>query len=144
MNDNVTDLLAALRVFGSIELGQRINTSGAKFSVVYPSTINSLYRWWTGESRDQNIEMIRKFLTRVFNMIDKQLQDPQKNAILLARLLASLEFAGQGLSKLKFTYKTDKHVSSTLEVLLENIGLYKSKMIVKISPHMEKQTLLLE
>ena len=137
---SITELLSELKVYGSIKHGHKLFTKQERLAIDYPSTYNSVLRWWWGENRTENIEKINHTLTKVFRIIEQSIDDVEKNNSMLARVLSSLEFAYQGIERLQTTYEHDAHSVSKLEVLLENIQIYKTKLIRALEPLIASQT----
>lgn len=135
-----TDILAELKVLGTIRCGQKINTSQQKITVEYPTTLNGILRWWKGETRDKNIASIHKTLNKTFSLIDTALVQPEnkRNHILLARILEGLERAAEGISRLKTTYEYDAHSAALIDVAIENSLLYRNLLMTSSK---EKQLL---
>ena len=130
----LTELLAALKVFGSIQHGQRLNTKGTTMSVEYQTTYNAFWRWFGGENRTDNIKTIHDYLNRTFMLIDQSIKD-KGNQIMLARILSSLENAEKGLQRLKTTYTQDAHTKAKIVLAIENILIYKQKLVTTLAPY---------
>lgn len=129
----IQDILTELKVIGSIQHGQKINTQDKRLELHYPSTLQAILRWYRGEDRTKNFERISKCFNSAFQCIDQLLTQPNSETrnIFLARLLQALDAAANGLKKLKSTYKTDVHSTSSFDMLIENVYIYRNMLIKK-------------
>lgn len=140
MDASETELLLLLKSIGSIKhANQKIRTETNMLVVEQTGYLNSLLRWYYGENRQKNIQKIDNLLAKVFALIDTRLPDIETHKIFLTRLLIELDAAKNGLGRLKETYTTDVYTASKLEVLIENISIYCTKLFQVLPPVIQKK-----
>lgn len=138
------DLFHALKIIGSIEEGDRISTQNHTIYIENKGILQGFARWYRGESRDDNIQMIQHIIEDAFkaykDSISKEEQylssihdkkESHSGAVRyidyvattqsMDRLERELLRCQTGLHRLSTTYGEDKHTTSRIDLLMENI-----------------------
>ena len=121
--EDIDDLFTDLKVLGQIRPCDRMATRGAQMRIDAESTLQGVFRWLHGESREATQRGIKRVLSQVNAILDLSMVPPateQKRQI-LERLHAEMENTARGLTHLCATYENDVTMVSGISVHIENI-----------------------
>lgn len=121
--DSHVDLLTALKTIGRLQVNDKLSTRAAHISIQPPHLTHGLTRWWYNESREHNLDVVRRILQSAFSEADAhltRLENPQ-SVRFLERLRDELLGVQQGLQILCHTYNRCSQTSSKLMVFIENV-----------------------
>jgi len=129
-----------LNVIGQIQLHAKIYIRNGNIYIDDSYAIlSSFKRYIMGDNRYDTLEFIRTLIHNTFVLCDRIILDETKpdaskyNAILF-RLGNDLNSSIQGITRIKETYSSDARISSSVDVLIDNINVqYK-----KIRSYLEK------
>uniref|UniRef100_A0A6C0BNW8 Uncharacterized protein n=1 Tax=viral metagenome TaxID=1070528 RepID=A0A6C0BNW8_9ZZZZ len=144
-----SSLLHALRVLASINKQDRIGTQGSIYLESGNSLMVALSRWYYGESRTTNFEMIEKILKDALDLCEKLLENREmllknnaqdltllENSQLLTRFQAEIKGALMGTANLATTYADDASAVARLFTMnqtarnhLQRISLHFQKLV---------------
>ena len=121
--EDIDDLFTDLKVLGQVRPCDRMATRGAQMRIDVESSLQPLWRWMQGESREATQRGIKRILSQVNAIIDLSLAAPptdQKRQI-LQRMHREMEDTVRGLENLQTTYENDITMVSALSVHIENV-----------------------
>lgn len=126
INDRSSDeLLTSLKVISRVRQHERLSTSGSTVRVeTYEGIVQSIMRWFNGESRDRNIETISTIIANAFTQLELRSTKENQSAadrVFIVRLRDELHNTLRGLSNLQTTYERDSVAFSRIEVLRDRI-----------------------
>lgn len=119
------DLLENLTIVSTIEVNQKLCTSGATFTVHRDSMWGSLSRRWYGEDRLRNLNRLQDLYTLAMlrcELIELQTADRAAERTVAERILRFVRTSLPGLENLATTYAEDSTVQSKLRVLIDNVS----------------------
>ncbi len=121
--EDIDDLFTDLKVLGQIRPCDRMATRGAQMRIDADCTLQGLYRWMHGESREATQRGIKRVLSQVNAILDLSMVPPATNQKrqILERLHAEMENTARGLTHLCATYENDVTMVSGINVHVENI-----------------------
>jgi hypothetical protein len=126
-----------LSVIGSLSHNDKLLTRGETFSIHTPTSMRGMYRYFVGESREENMKEVQDCITSakqyVLNTIAQC--ERQENNFLLsmqiqermdicAQAIVSLEKSVVGLSNLVLTYREDASTYSKIEMMMNEVTLF--------------------
>lgn len=122
-----------LNVIGQIQLHSKIYIRNGNIYIDDNWILSSIKRWAMGDNRYDTLEFIRTLIHNTFVLSDRIIldntpgQDKKYNSI-LTRLGKDLNNCKSGLQNIKDTYSTDARISSSVDVLLDNITVQNKKI----------------
>lgn len=120
------DLLASLKIVGRIRQHERISTTGEVVRVEAQDVLQSIRRWWHGESREKNLQSIATLIDTAFQQLElrSRKQDPTPaDKVFVIRLREELNASLRGLQNLQCTYERDSVSEARLDVLRDRIRM---------------------
>ena len=107
---NVDDIIVNLKVIGSIEPNQRINTNGNFLNIEGITLVpQSVKRWWREDSRDKCIKLIDQIVQHAIANDTIEIQSALQNCIV-------------GMENLKQTYSSCIQTKARLDTIIEKIS----------------------
>lgn len=125
MSDRPADeLLASLKIISRIRQHERLSTTGDTVRVESQDVLQSLRRWWHGESREKNLSSIANIVDNAFSQLE--LRSRKQNAtpadrVFIIRLREELGSTLRGLENLQTTYERDSVAEARIDVLKDRI-----------------------
>ena len=120
-----------LNVIGQIQLHSKIYIrNGNIFIDENYAIFSSFKRYFMGDNRYDTLEFIRTLIHNTFVLCDRIILDANETKYhsILSRLNKDLVNAKSGLSNIKDTYLNDARISSSVDVLLDNIDVQNNKI----------------
>ena len=119
MSSHVERMLVNLRIVGSVEPFQKLNTKSGDHLVIEDGGwgSGSLARWSRGDGRGNSL----KRLNELFDAVQAALLDSNVDAQSRARLRAYASKASTGLRNLRQTYEADVTTTAHYDVLIERV-----------------------
>lgn len=119
-------LLQSMIFISKIEVGNKINFKSMSLSSD-DSWIDSLWRYWSGEGREEMIKKIDGLIDSVIVSIE-QYSESEFCSLIVNHLADCLK----GIENLKETYKEDHNITSSLDVTIQNIKiqLFRNKTLL--------------
>ncbi len=117
-------LLSKIQKYEKLMIIKKKNNYKLNFEIKIDKTyLSSIRRWINGYDRNSTIE----YLSKLINIGIEQYQEEKKNnnKISMNRIASLLESCKLGLSNLKFTYHEDQTITSKLDVIMENIDVFR-------------------
>jgi hypothetical protein len=122
MSDN---LLVNLNIISRINLGDKVYMNDEGFITIDNSTVlQGLIRFVFRNSRIKTINNLTNFYSIIFDLIDNSVECGKSLEVYMRKSL-------NGLENLKETYSSDIVTTSKLDIILDNVRLYISKIGVK-------------
>lgn len=118
------DLLANLKIISRIRQHERLSTTGDTVRVESQDVLQSLRRWYNGESREKNLSSIAMIVDNAFSQLELRTrkQDPSpSDRVFIIRLKEELTSTMRGLQNLQTTYERDSVAEARIDVLLDRI-----------------------
>ena len=106
-----------LKILSQVRPYERLSTIDNKIEVDRPSIFQGLRRWYRGEGRSLNMEIINQLVRRAILYVESNLRPKLKKT-----LLDELTNAITGLKNLKITYESDSLSVARLSVLIDDIN----------------------
>jgi uncharacterized protein YsxB (DUF464 family) len=122
MSDN---LLVNLNIISRINLGDKVYMNDEGFITIDNSTVlQGLIRFVFRNSRIKTINNLTNFYSIIFDLIDSSVDCSKSLEVYMRKSLT-------GLENLKETYSSDIVTTSKLDIILDNVRLYISKLDAK-------------
>lgn len=114
--------LVKLRIIGSLGPQDRLKIyqDGTVALDRSRSAFNSLWRWWSGDSRLRTIQYVRSTLSEAVRHVSELSYQPEK-AEERDLLCQELQLSLKGIDNLKKTYENDVQVVSCLDVIQKKV-----------------------
>lgn len=132
------DLLASLKIIGRIRQHERLSTTGDVVRVESQDVMQSVRRWWHGESREKNLASIATIIDNAFSQLElRQTKKDQTPAdkVFVIRLREELSNTLRGLQNLQTTYERDSVAEARIDVLRDRIETQLGQIVE--SPRMQ-------
>ena len=123
-----------LNVIGQIQLHAKIYIRNGNIYIEENYVLlSSLKRYFMGDNRFDTLEFIRTLIHNTFVLCDRIMLDDKKEDVtkynsILSRLGNDLMNCQKGINNIKDTYANDARISSTVEVLIDNINVEYNKI----------------
>ena len=131
-----------LNVIGQIQLHSKINIrNGNIFIEEQWWGVAPVKRYVMGDNRYDTLEFIRTLIHGAFVISDRIILDKDMNLkylSILNRIGNDLKKSIEGINNIKDTYLLDARITSSVEVLIDNINVQNKKIDGFISEHLIK------
>ena len=128
-----------LNVIGQIQLHSKINIrNGNIFIEEQWWGVAPVKRYVMGDNRYDTLEFIRTLIHGAFVISDRIILDKDINSkylSILKRIGNDLKKSIEGINNIKDTYLSDARITSSVEVLIDNINVQNKKIDGFISEH---------
>ncbi len=129
-------ILINLNIISKISPSDKIYINGEGFIAIENSTIlQGILRFLYSNSRSKSVHNLNNFYANVFRYIDNCAFDPRAPQMVsfdkiqhMQTLYLYLQKSIEGVQNLKKTYNTDVVMTSTLDVILDDIRQYLKKL----------------
>lgn len=126
--EGLNDNLIKLRIIASLGPQERlrIHRDGSVSLDKSHNILNSLVRWWCGDSRQRTIQYVRSTLSDAVRHVCQMSEQGRSEdiALLCQELRASLD----GVENLKKTYIDDVQIVSLLDVIQKQVEYHLKKV----------------
>ena len=128
-----------LNVIGQIQLHSKIYIRNSNIYIDDNYLfLSSIKRYVMGDNRYDTLDFIRTLIHNTFVLSDRIILDKRdiniKYMSILSRLGNDLNNTKQGLIHIKDTYAADARISSSVDVLCDNISVQNSKINAYLEP----------
>lgn len=152
MRENMQNIMNNLNVLCSLSQNDKLITNGEVFSIHMPTTLRSISRMWTGESRGGNISRVRMCIQSAFSFCKECLQEyrtmenelhsnndevlmrTQNLQLQCVNMLEALDKSRKGLENMQQTYRDDACSASQIKQLVNEIQIFLDIMLPRIKP----------
>ena len=121
-------LMTNLKVISRVNQHEKISTTAEQVRIDgTPSWMQTIRRWYNGESRDANLNTITTVIDNAFSQLDLYIQKSNPTAsekIFVLALQQDLAKTVDGLTNLKTTYTDDSVVQARIDLLIQRINTY--------------------
>ena len=119
-------LLCSLKIIGRLRAHERLSTTGSSVRVESQDVLQSLRRWWNGETRERNLQTITEIVDSAFSQLELRrdtttTRKSNTERVFNIRLKEELKNTQQGLQNLQTTYEADSVAHARISVLVDRI-----------------------
>tara|TARA_E500000331_G_C17213278_1_gene694718 strand:- start:627 stop:1031 length:405 start_codon:yes stop_codon:yes gene_type:complete len=110
-----------MKVIGKLQPDVKLDTSSTLFKIYEPPTFVPVWfsRWWAVHNRKTDVMRISLLYEEVLKLLEDKTLDPTTKSQLITTLKDSIT----GLHNLKSTYQEDATCVSSIEYVIERIGV---------------------
>lgn len=139
-DDQIEKVLLNLKILAEIKEGDKLYLDEDERLMIDNSYIQCIQRPLYGQSRDRTIKFVKTLVNEAIDIVETTIKEElnglnnglnkylkEDNLHLIQRFIKELGGSMKGLNNLKITYRTDTAASSSIDLILEKIGITLDK-----------------